>query len=104
MTLKRFVTAAGIVAALTLPGITAMAQTAPAPSPSPSAPTKSAAPHELLPGASQSTRQMREDQMRATKLVGSAVYDSADQKIGSIADLILDRDGKVTDVVINTGG
>ena len=41
--------------------------------------------------------------MRASKLTGSAVYDQADQKIGSIADLIIDRDGKVTETVIGVG-
>ena len=41
--------------------------------------------------------------MRASKLTGSAVHDAADQKIGSIADLIVDRDGRVTDIVINVG-
>jgi sporulation protein YlmC with PRC-barrel domain len=41
--------------------------------------------------------------MRATKLAGSAVYDQTDQKIGSIADLIIGSDGRVSDVVIALG-
>ena len=41
--------------------------------------------------------------MRASKLTGSAVYDQTDQKIGSIADLIVSSDGRVTDVVIGVG-
>ncbi len=47
---------------------------------------------------------MATNEMRASKLIGSAVYDSGDQKIGSIADLIVDRDGRVTDVVVGVGG
>jgi len=46
---------------------------------------------------------MANNEMRASKLIGSAVYDSSDQKLGSIADLIVDRDGKVTDVVVGVG-
>ena len=46
---------------------------------------------------------MAANEMRASKLIGSAVYDSGDQKIGSVADLIVDRDGKVTDVVVGVG-
>jgi sporulation protein YlmC with PRC-barrel domain len=101
MMVQRFVTTTAIAAALALSGAAAMAQPAAAPSTSP--PAASAAPHTALPAASQPARHMREDQMRATKLVGSTVYDPSDQKIGSIADLVLDRDGKVADVIIAAG-
>ena len=42
--------------------------------------------------------------MRASKLIGSSIHDAGDQKIGSVTDLIVDRDGKVTEVVVGVGG
>lgn len=47
---------------------------------------------------------MRDDQLRASKLIGASVYDPADQKIGSVDELVLNPDGKVADVVIGVGG
>jgi sporulation protein YlmC with PRC-barrel domain len=45
------------------------------------------------------------DQMRASKLIGSAVYDAkGDDKIGEINELVIDRDGKVAHVVVGVGG
>jgi len=43
-------------------------------------------------------------QIRASKLIGSAVYDPTDQKIGTIDELVLNADGKVADVVLGVGG
>ena len=42
--------------------------------------------------------------LRASKLIGSAVYNDQNQKIGSIDDLILTRDDKVVMAVISVGG
>jgi sporulation protein YlmC with PRC-barrel domain len=109
MTLNRLFTTAAVVAALAVPATGAFAQsTTPAPAaPHPAAPPAAAAPHAAAPAtavtAASAVRHMRDDQMRASKLIGSAVYDTGDQKLGSIADLIVDRDGKVADVVISTG-
>ena len=47
---------------------------------------------------------MTADQMRASKLIGAGVYDSGDQKVGTIDELVLNPDGKVADVVISLGG
>ena len=117
MTLKRFVTMTAIAAALAIPAATggfAQSPTAPNPStpaapkaatpaPAPSAVTP-AAPHAAAPAmAPQAARHIGIGEMRATKLTGSAVYDSSDQKIGSIADLIVASDGRVSDVVIGVG-
>ena len=49
--------------------------------------------NHLLPG-----------QIRVTEMTGAAVYDQQNQKIGSIKDIILDRDGRVAAVVLNVGG
>jgi sporulation protein YlmC with PRC-barrel domain len=110
MTLKNSVTTAIVVAALAIPA-GAFAQTTT--TPSPSSPPATAAPHSSAPAAAaphatvpatQATRHMRDDQMRASKLIGSAVYDSTDQKIGTIDELVLNPDGKVADVVLGVGG
>jgi sporulation protein YlmC with PRC-barrel domain len=119
MTLKHSVTTAILVAALALP-VGAFAQTPT--SPSPATPPAAAAPHaaahatttpaatapaaaaHILPAATQASRHMRDDQMRASKLIGSAIYDPADQKIGTVDELVLNPDGKVADVVIGVGG
>ena len=110
MTLKRFVTMTAIAAALAIPAATggfAQPATAPAPTgsapgtPMPSAATpKTAAAPAAAP---QAARHIGTGEMRATKLTGAAVYDAADQKIGSIADLIVGSDGRVNDVVIGVG-
>ncbi len=59
-----------------------------------------------------SEHQMRPDQARASKVIGSraskvigsAVHDTQNNDIGKVSDLILDRDGRVAAVVVNTGG
>lgn len=41
---------------------------------------------------------------RGSKLAGVDVYNDANEKIGNINDVILDRSGKVTSVVLGVGG
>jgi sporulation protein YlmC with PRC-barrel domain len=43
------------------------------------------------------------DQIRASKMIGSSVYDMQNRKIGSVQDLVLDKDGRVAAVVIDVG-
>jgi sporulation protein YlmC with PRC-barrel domain len=43
------------------------------------------------------------DQTRASKIIGSNVYDVHNRDIGSVKDLVLDRDGKVVEVVVVVG-
>jgi sporulation protein YlmC with PRC-barrel domain len=113
MTLKNSVTTAALIAALAIP-VGAFAQTTTTPNPAmppaaaphaaaPAATAPVAAPH-TLPATIQASRHMRDDQIRASKLIGAAVYDPADQKIGTIDELVLNADGKVADVVIGVGG
>ena len=42
--------------------------------------------------------------MRASKIVGSSVYNDHDQKVGSIDDLVIASDKKTIDAVIPTSG
>ena len=46
----------------------------------------------------------REGQWRASKLVGVDVYNDANEKIGDISEIILDKSGKVANVIIGVGG
>ena len=114
MTLKHSVTTAILIAALAL-SVSAFAQTTAAPSSAaaphataPAATSPAAAPHAAAPAAApataQASRHMRDDQIRASKLIGASVYDPNDQKIGAVDELVLNPDGKVADVVIGVGG
>ena len=47
---------------------------------------------------------MLKGQWRASKLMGLDVYNDANEKLGDINELILDKDGKVNAVVIGVGG
>jgi hypothetical protein len=46
---------------------------------------------------------IRQDEVRANKIIGTSVYDRQNQDIASVKDLILDKDGKVADVVLSYG-
>jgi sporulation protein YlmC with PRC-barrel domain len=43
------------------------------------------------------------DQIRASKMIGSRVYDLQNRNIGKVQDLILGRDGKIDLVVVDVG-
>src|ERR1700738_5410756 len=45
-----------------------------------------------------------EGEWRASKLAGVDVYNEANEKIGDINDVILDRSGKVAKVILGVGG
>ena len=44
------------------------------------------------------------EELRTSKLVGSKVYNNADENIGSIEDIILKPDGSMDEVVLSVGG
>jgi sporulation protein YlmC with PRC-barrel domain len=47
--------------------------------------------------------QIQNDQIRASKMLGSTVYDLHNRDIGSIKDLIIDKDGRVAAAVVDVG-
>jgi len=59
------------------------------------------APQSRAPGTSAAV--IQSDQIRASKMLGSAVYDVQNRKIGHVKDLVLDRDGQVASVVVDVG-
>jgi sporulation protein YlmC with PRC-barrel domain len=44
------------------------------------------------------------DQWRASRMVGLKVYNDANEKVGDIAELIVDRSGKIEAIVVGAGG
>ena len=50
------------------------------------------------------TKMMLKGKWRASKLMGLDVYNDANEKLGDVNELILDKDGKVSAVVIGVGG
>jgi sporulation protein YlmC with PRC-barrel domain len=43
------------------------------------------------------------DEVRASKMIGSAVYDQQNRDIGKVSDIILNKDGRVDAVVVDVG-
>ena len=54
--------------------------------------------------ANSSTMMHKEGQWRSSKLIGVDVYNEANEKVGNIEELILDKSGKVEHVVLGVGG
>ena len=46
---------------------------------------------------------IQSDEVRASKIIGSAVYDVQNRKIGSVQDLVLDKSGKIDVAVVDVG-
>jgi hypothetical protein len=53
--------------------------------------------------AATASTMIQPDEMRASKFIGSTVYDLQNRNIGSVKDLILGKDGKVDKVVLDVG-
>jgi sporulation protein YlmC with PRC-barrel domain len=55
-------------------------------------------------GSTTSATTHKQGEWRASKLAGVDVYNEANEKIGDIHDVILDRSGKVANVILCVGG
>ena len=90
--IKKYVAAALLGTALA--GGAAFAQT-----------TTPASPSSTAPAVSASSEQMNlKGNWRASKLVGLAVYNDANEKLGDISEILLDNTGKINAVIIGVGG
>jgi hypothetical protein len=56
-----------------------------------------------VPVAAAPSAGIQPEQIRASMIIGSNVYDAQNHDIGSIKDLVLDRDGRVAEVVLAVG-
>jgi sporulation protein YlmC with PRC-barrel domain len=45
-----------------------------------------------------------QDDVRASKLIGSSVYNDRDEKVGSVDDVVLGKDNTATKVILSVGG
>jgi hypothetical protein len=84
--------AIGLVSSALVAG-TALAQTT---APAPSAPAPSA--------AASSTSVAPANNWRTSKLIGVNVYNESNEKLGSIDEMITDKQGKIAKVIIGVGG
>ena len=69
-----------------------------APQPVPAAPRQAPGP------AAQIHTNLPADSVTVTHWYKQSVYDPADNKIGEIMDVLVDRDGKVTVLIVGVGG
>jgi sporulation protein YlmC with PRC-barrel domain len=46
---------------------------------------------------------IQSDQVRANKIIGASVYDRENRDVASVKDLILDKSGRIADVVLSYG-
>ena len=53
--------------------------------------------------AAATSHMIQPDEVRASKMIGSTVYDVQNRNIGKVRDLVLDRDGKIAAVVVDVG-
>lgn len=47
--------------------------------------------------------EIQSDQFRAGQMIGSTVYDVQNRDIGSVKDLIVDKDGRISSAVLDVG-
>jgi hypothetical protein len=94
--------AAGVAAAALL-STTALAQT-PAPSSKDTAPMAQPAPKADTKAAEKPTQQQSSSEWRGSKVIGLYVYNDANERLGSINELLMDSSGKVSKAVIGVGG
>ena len=50
------------------------------------------------------TTRLEPGQIRGTEIKGAEVHDARDRKIGTVKDMILDRDGRLAQVVLEVDG
>lgn len=53
--------------------------------------------------AAATAKDMNAGEIRASKFMGSAVYDVNNQKIGSVKDLLFDQNGRIDKAVVDVG-
>ena len=95
MNTKVVVFASAILASSSL----AFAQTTPTPAPAPETP-----PAARTQDGQSMWYSHQADEMRASKLIGTKVVNTANETVGDINEIILSKDGKIAAVVVGVGG
>lgn len=91
--------AASAIAGLLLLTVPAFAQTTPNQPAQPATPPPAAS-----PSGQPAWYSHQAGEMRASKLIGTSVVNAANESIGDINEIVLDKDGKVAAVIIGVGG
>jgi sporulation protein YlmC with PRC-barrel domain len=65
---------------------------------------KSTSHQQVAAGETMRSDAILPSQMRASKIIGSTVYDRHNEKLGSVQDIVLNRNGQVAAVVVGVGG
>ena len=73
------------------------------PEPAPPADVATEAPATPPPADAIITAESATD-MRADKLIGTSVYNTEGEEVGSVQDIVFDKDGKIVGVVLKVGG
>jgi sporulation protein YlmC with PRC-barrel domain len=89
--MSKLSTAATFAAILAVAAPAALAQTAATPQ------------NRTETAAAVSETGIQPDQIRASKMIGSTVYDRENRSIGKVEDLILDPSGRIDQVVVDVG-
>lgn len=63
----------------------------------------STARHTAALAANPAGTEIQSDQFRASKMIGSTVYDVQNADVGKVQDIVIDRDGRVAAVVVDVG-
>jgi hypothetical protein len=92
--------AIGLIATALL-STTALAQ-APAPSKEPAPAQSSSAPRAETPA--KPVQEQSANEWRASKVIGLYVYNDANERLGSISEVLMDSSGKINKAVIGVGG
>jgi sporulation protein YlmC with PRC-barrel domain len=94
----------------TQPGQSPTVQTPPAPAPTTEAapatpPANATAEQQVTPPPADAMMPTQgATDMRADKLIGTSVYNTEGQSVGSVQDIVFDKDGKIVGVVLKVGG
>jgi sporulation protein YlmC with PRC-barrel domain len=91
--IKKYVAAALLGTALAGGAAFAQTTTPASPSPAPAATTATSTMPSSMKG-----------NWRASKLVGLAVYNDSNEKLGDISEILLDKSGKINAVIVGVGG
>jgi len=76
----------------------APAEPAPAPAPAAEAPPATPPPSDAVISA------QSDGEVRADQLIGMTVFNAEGEKVGTVHDILLDKEGKATGVVLSVGG
>jgi sporulation protein YlmC with PRC-barrel domain len=101
--LSRSIIAASLLGSVALPALAQSpsvgnATSAPATHETRNVPTNATAPSQ------RNTALTDQGNVRASKLIGSSVYNDRDQKVGSVDDVILGKENRANVVIVSVGG